>query len=419
MDIKFLNQPKDVKLGEILTEKLASGVFSRVWIFAGFAKDSGLDYLLDAIKKAREAGSVIECILGLDKKNTSKDMLLKLLNVGCKIRFHLNDDDCKLETRVYAFESDSDDSYIYLTAAKLSEGGLTENMALITEISYPYSEKKAFNKAKANMENGVISEEFETLNEVVLKELASTGEILARITERKIPSISELYKTGEVEVGVQEYDESSSINFNELVNKDFDIDIDFSSSTDVKVQDSLGEEVEHKIKNKSDKISESTVKSKIVLNRKDVDYDNMSILMIPVNRVVKKGVTANEIKLPISITSNMQVFFNYLNSFHMETDAKGKLKEVQKIRLEIFENVTKHTIIDEDAIIIQSDKNTILKSDKFAELDIQENDMMRLIKQENGTFRCEIIKQESSEYNIWESFCTITTKGTSKKYGIS
>ena len=45
--------------------------------------------------------------------------------------------------------------------------------------------------------------------------------------------------------------------------------------------------------------------------------------------------------------------------------------------------------------------------------------MMRLIKQENDTFRCEIIKQESSEYNIWESFCTITTKGTSKKYGIS
>lgn len=419
MDIKFLNQPKDVKLGEILTEKLASGLFSRVWIFAGFAKDSGLDYLLEAIKMARDSGTVIECILGVDKKNTSKDMLLKLLNAGCKIRFHLNDDDCKLETRIYAFESDSADSYVYLTGAKLSEGGLTDNMSLITEISYPFSEKKEFNKVKANIENGVVSEEFDTMNETVLKELASTGEILARITERKIPSIRELYSSADVEVGVQEYDESSSTNFNELVSKDFDIDIDFSGSTDVKVQDSLGEEVEHKIKSKNDKSLESTIKSKIVINRKDVDYDNMSTLIIPINKVVKKGVTANEIKIPASISSNMQTFLGYPNDFHMETDSKGKLKEVKKIRLEIFENVTKNTIIDEDAKIIQTDKNTVLKSEKFAELEIEENDMMRFIKNENGTFRCEIIKQDSSEYNIWESFCTLTTKGTSKKYGVS
>ena len=419
MDIKFFNQPKDVKLGEVLTEKLASGMFSRVWIFAGFAKDSGLDYLLEAIKVARDAGAVIECILGLDKKNTSKDMLLKLLNAGCKIRFHLNDDDCKLETRVYAFESDSSDSYVYLTGAKLSEGGLTDNMALITEISYPYSEKKEFNKVKANIENGVVVEKFETMNTVVLKELASTGEILARITERKIPSIRELYSSSDVEVGVQEYDESSSTNFNELVSKDFDIDIDFSGSGDVKVQDSLGEEVEHKIKTKNDKSSESTIKSKIVINRKDIDYDNMSTLIIPINKVVKKGVTANEIKIPSSITSNMQVFLGYPNDFHMETDSKGKLKEVKKIRLEIFENVMKNISIDEEAKIIQTDKNTVLKSEKFAELEIDENDMMRLIKKENGTFRCEIIKQDSSEYNIWESFCTIKTRGTSKNYGIS
>ena len=163
-------------------------------------------------------------------------MLLKLLNAGCRIRFHLNDDECKLETRIYAFESDSEKSYLYLTGAKLSEGGLAENMALITEISYSHSEKKEFNKAKANMENGVVAEEFQTLNEAILKELASTGEILARITERKIPSIRELYNSGDVEVGVQEYDESSSSNYNELVNKDIDIDIDFSTSTDVKVQ---------------------------------------------------------------------------------------------------------------------------------------------------------------------------------------
>ena len=104
MEIKFLNQPKDVKIGEILVEKLKDNSFSRIWLFAGFVKDSGLDCLLEGIEEARKNGAVIECILGVDKKNTSKDMLLKLLNLGCKIRFHINDDDSKLETRVYAFE---------------------------------------------------------------------------------------------------------------------------------------------------------------------------------------------------------------------------------------------------------------------------------------------------------------------------
>ena len=68
--------------------------------------------------------------------NTSKDMLLKLLNLGCKIRYHINDDRSKLETRFYAFESDNSNSFVYLTGAKLSEGGLTENISLITEIKY-------------------------------------------------------------------------------------------------------------------------------------------------------------------------------------------------------------------------------------------------------------------------------------------
>ena len=417
MEIKYLNQPKDVKLGDILIKKLESGIYSRIWIFAGFVKDSGLDCLLQAIEKARKDNTIIECIFGVDKKNTSKDMLSKLLKLGCKIRFHINDDASKLETRIYAFESDVEDSYIYLTGAKLSEGGLTENISLITEIKYTGAEKKEFNKAKLSIESGINTEKFEVLNEDILKELASTGEILARITERKIPSISELYSPNEIEVGIQEYDENSSTNYNELVNKDFNIDIDFSSSLNVKVQDSLGEEVEHKIKNKK-KETESSVVSKLVLTEKDIDYDKMSTLIIPINKVVKKGATAGEIKISSAISVNMAKFLNYSNAFHMEQDDKGKLRETQKIILEIFENLTKYNVVDENAVIIQTEKNTIIKSSNLAELEIQENDIMRLIKQEDGQYRCEIIRQESSEYNIWENFCTTSVKGTSKKFGI-
>lgn len=418
MEIKFLNQPKDVKLGEILTERLTSREFSRVWIFAGFAKDSGLDYLLEAINSARESSVVVECILGLDKKNTSKDMLLKLLNLGCKIRFHINDDEMKLETRIYIFESDIEDSYIYLTGAKLSEGGLTENISLITEIKYSLDEKKDFNKVKLSLESGINNEYFETLDETILKDLASTGEILARITERKIPSISQLYSSSEREVGVQEYDENSVSKYNDLVNKDIDIDIDFSSDLNIKVQDSLGEEVEHKIKSKPMKLDDSTVISKMLVNEKNINYDLMNALIIPINKVAKKGITAGEIKINSVITMNMTRFFNYPDDFHMQEDGNGRLKEIKKIKLDIYENMSKYDSRDNEAMIIQNEKNTIIKSQKFADMDIAENDIMRLLKQEDGSYRCEIIKQESSEYNVWESFCTVSVKGTSKKFGI-
>jgi len=415
MEIKFLNQPNDVKMGEILTEKLSNGAFSRVWIFAGFAKDSGLDYLLESIKDAREHGTIVELIIGLDKKNTSKDMLLKLLNLGCKIRFHINDDDSKLETRIYAFESDISESYVYLNGSKLSEGGLTENLSLITEIKYLTDEKKEFNKVKLSIESGINNDKFETLNEEILKDLASTGEIVARITERKIPSISELYNIGEIDLGVQEYDENSTSKYNELVNKDIDIDIDFSDN--VNVQSSLGEEVELKIK--KEKIdSEGVVKSKIVLNDKEVNYDSMSTLIIPVNRVVKTGATAGEIKIPTVISINMAKFFEYPNEFHMERDEKGNLKEIQKVELEIFESISKIDSIVSEVQIIQTEKATIIKAQELVNINIEEKDIMRLIKIETGKYRCEIIKQESSEYDIWKNFCTLSTKGSSKKYGI-
>lgn len=418
MEIKFLNQPKDVKIGEILTEKLMNEKFVRVWIFAGFVKDSGLDYLLEAIKKARENGTIVECILGLDKKNTSKDMLSKLLNLGCKIRFHMNDDTSKLETRIYAFESDIEESYLYLTGAKLSEGGLTENISLVTEIKYLLAEKREFNKVKLSIESGINNEKFETLNELRLKDLASTGEILARITERRIPSISERYNAGEIEIGVQEYDESSSAKYAELANKEFNIDIDLPQNIDIKIQDSLGEEVEHKIKSNLEKESETTVISKLLLNENNINYDTMNTIILPVNKVTKKGATAGEVKINSVISIHMNKFFNYPNGFHMEQDEKGNLKEKQKIKLEIFENLSKRNLNDENAEMIQTEKNTIIKSTKFIELDINENDIMRFIKQDNGKYRCEIIKQESSEYHVWENFCTISVRGTSKKFGI-
>ncbi len=411
MNIKFLNQPKDINFIDILTEKISSGAFSKIWIVAGFAKDSALDMIYDAVSKACENGTSVECVFGVDKKNTSKDMLLKFINLGCRVRFHINGDNNKFESRMFIFESEDDKSYVYIPGSKLSEGGVTHNYTIIEEIEYSKEEKVEFSKVKAALESGLSNDEFEILTEEKLKELASTGEIMARITERKIPSINQLYNNQEEQSeSVVTYDENSSTNYKDLVNKDIDISIE--SDETIKVQDSLGEEVEHTIKSK-EKEPEEKVITRMAQIEKQPEFDNITTLIIELSNVV-----ANEIRIPSVITSTLSKFFDYPEFFHMEKDEKDNLKETQDIVLEIFVNDDGSEKTDDKAKVIFTAKTTSIRTDLFKEVNIQEMDIMRLIKTNSSTYRCEIIKQNTNEYEIWKNFCTIQIKGTSKKIGV-
>ncbi len=414
MEIKFFNQPKDVKFIDILSEKLRDKSFSKIWIIAGFAKDSAMDYILEDVKVARENGTIIECIFGLDKKNTSKDMLLKFLDCGCNIRYHLNENGTKLESRLYAFESQDGDSYVYITGGKFSENGISQNLTLIEEIKYSKDEKIEFAKVKAAIENGISKEEFDTLTEEKLKELASTGDIVARITERKIPKISELYSSNQEDNSVQEYDEGSASNYKELLNKEVDIDIDMGEES-VKVQDSLGEEVEHKLKSSKEDKKEELISSTIIGKEKPLNYDDMSTLIIGIS---KSMLSSKEIKIPSSITSNMFKFFGYPDDFHTVEDEKGNIKEAKNILLEMFSNLSNYSAEDAEATLIQTAKATSVSSSKIGELEIEEGDILRLIKIEQNKYRIEIIKQNTNEYEVWNGFCISQVKGSSKKFGI-
>ena len=411
MNIRFLNQPKEVSFIDVLTDKISSGNYSKIWLVAGFTKDSALDMLYDSVKEARDKGTSIECVFGLDKKNTSKDMLLKFLNLGCKIRFHINADESKFESRMFVFESDSGESLVYVPGSKLSEGGVTNNITLIEEITYAQDEKIEFSKVKAALENGLVNGDFEELTEEKLKELASTGDIMARITERKIPSINELYNSSgsEEESAIQTYDESSSTNYKDLLEKDVDISID--SNEAITVQTSLGEEVEHKLK-KSSEESEEKVITKIIPTEKEPDFDSVSTLIIQLSNS-----TQDEIRIPSSITSNLKVFFNYPDAYHVEEDEKGNMKEARVVELELFEN-TSNFQSNIEAQILFSAKTTSIKTSELEKTSFEDGDIMRLIKIDAGKYRCEIIKQGTNEYEIWQNFCTTQVKGSSKKFGI-
>lgn len=421
MKVRFLNQPREVKLNELLLKKMSES-FDKIWIVAGFVKDSGLELLISGLEDAINAGCCVELIIGIDNKNTSKDMLQKLLNIGCNVRVHLNKEEAKLETRIYAFENEKGNSVVYLSGSKLSEGGLTENKCLVTEIIYDESEKKEFNKVKISIENGANFAEISVLDESKLKTLAESGEILARITERKIPRISDLYKIENVELGMQEYNESSAFNINEHVNNDIDIEIDFPVSNEIKYQSSLGDEVEQKIVDKSKLKStenDEKVSSKLILNGKELNFETMSTFIIQTNKIAQSGVAVGELKIPSYIAENMNKFLDYPEMFHVIEDSKGKLKDTAIVKFKLYDNKTNQkNIIDENVKIYVTEKYVAINSDIIKNLEVGEGDIIRIIKESKGEYTCEVIRQDTAEYLVWEGFCTNKLKGTSRKFGI-
>ncbi|MBR6252473.1 MAG: hypothetical protein IKR04_01315 [Clostridia bacterium] len=414
MEINFYNQPKDDNFCNILTRALTSKEYEKAFFYAGFVKDNAIEMLLDSLKEATDNGMSINMVLGLDKKNTSKEMLLKLLNLGINIRYCLNDEDTKLETRLYLFEGRNDNNVSYVPGSKFSEGGITTNLTLIQEIKYSKEDKMMYSRLKASVESGLQDDRFIKLDEENLKTLASRGDIVARITERKIPSINELYnRTEDAVVGTIDYDEGSSTDYSDLVNKDIDILIDDGS--DVKYQTSLGEEVEHKLKKDA---KEEKVVSKIVIPEKNVDFESASTLIYLLAKKPNSGESSKEIKLSSAITSQLAGLFDYPNGYHMEQDEKGTLREKKNINLTIFENENKQSIKAFDAAIYFQAKTTTIRTEMLSNVKIDEEDILRFIKESIEDYKCEIIKKGSQEYEVWKSFCTNQVKGSTKKFGI-
>ena len=421
MDIKFLNQPKETKLSEILNKKLMAG-FDEVYLIAGMAKDSGFEIIYDNIKQGTQNGSKVQIFTGIDRKNISKDMLLKLLSINCKVHVHINTESDKVETRIYMFESKNNDSYIYITGAKFSEGGLEGNSCTISEIKYSKEEKKNYETAKHSILQG-ITQDFHAVTEDEIVLLAEKGEIVARITDRKIPKITEMYGgNSEQSLGEQIYDEGGStlnIDFDEF--EDIDIDIDQNIVVRENVELEIEREQKREKKEKEeilenialkgtsiDKLYEKTKNNNEEKTKPTIrlsgtpDFKNMTTLVIESNKIIEKGVGAGEVKIPKKLSENLTDFF----------------KDADKSEFYVLDNKNNEEEKDETIEIKKTEKGISILSEKMIQAAIAEGDILRVVKMTDGKYRCEIIRKESKEYDIWICFCTNSIRGQKRRYGI-
>lgn len=424
MEVKFLNQPKEVKLGDILKARLKED-FSEVYFIAGMLKDTGIEDIYDDLVQSMEKPKELTICMGIDRKNTSKDMLLKILDAGCKLKVHINTDGSKVESRAFIFESENGTSYIYITGSKFSSGGLFENICLVTEIKYNFEEKKAFDLAKNNILQGVLTE-FHDIDrdEVIL--LAEKGEIVARITERKIPNIAEMYgaastASGEKSLGEQVYDESTSsgnsFNFADFADIEIDLEpgivmkknLELATENEAKKEKKEKEELLKSLKKtESDldklygKKAEKEETKKTTIHKSDkLDYDKMTTLIIESNKIVEKGVGEGEFKIPKSIADNLDKYFSN-----------------DMVKFNIMDNKENIEKSDDAVSIFRTDKGISIKSQVLIDLKLEEGDIVRIIKENDNEYRCEVIRKDSEEHNIWICYCINSIRGQKRKFGI-
>ena len=415
MDIKFMNQPKDVQMGKILNTRLEEN-FKEAWIVSGISKDSGIELLLASVENAIKRDMKVNVMLGVDRKNTSKEALTKLLSVGANLSIHVNGDSNKVETRIYAFESENGNSYIYISGGKLSEGGLTENNCIITEIKYEAKEYENFKLFKQQLLLGT-ENIFKTADKNDIELLAMKGEIVARITERKIPSISELYGEKENIVGEQIYDEGKSLGLfdkDKLENIDIEIDdkIDIRKNVEMEAEKEAKENIFEKTNKTQEDLDRllgiekeevASQKSRIVKDLNENDFKSMTTLIIEAGKPLAKDKEVKEIRIPRSLAMLMPEYLN------VETE--------KQINLDIVDNKTNREY-SEEAKIYDNGKGFSISSPKLLELNIEENDVIRIIKIDNEKYKIEIIRNSTDEYNVWERYCTNTIKGTKRRFGI-
>lgn len=437
MEIKFLNQPKEVKLVDLLKKRLKED-FDNAYFVTGMAKDTGFEDIFEELSKASLKFKDLNIYTGIDRKNISKDMLLKLISLGIKLSVHINTDEEKVETRAYIFEGENKISYIYITSSKFSTGGLSANATVIAEVKYDAADYKDFVYAKNNILKGV-NEYFEEIDkdEVVL--LAEKGEIVARITERKIPKITEMYGGSDVGLGEQVYDESTTnttIDFSNLN----DIEIDFDPGISIRKNVELESEKEAKkeLKEREEELrslkktevdleklyskgkNKKEQKSKSIIHMSDeVDFENMSELIIESNKIIEKGVGAGEFKIPKALTENIMNFLGGNDSFKDVADEKGNYKPTSIVKFEIMDNKEGKEITDEDVKLILTDKGLSVKSDALINLKLEEGDIIRLIKISEKAYRCEVIRLNTSEHEIWGLYLKNSIKGNKRKFGVN
>lgn len=442
------------------------------------AKSNAIDMLKPALTEFIGNGGVVNFYVDSDKRFLTNPLIQELIDLGCNIYTYMNPEGTtEFQYRGIIVES-TKSSDVYLTSGNLSLTGLYNSYNIITHISYDISkDKEKYNEFKNNILCEALVNNFVKLSTETLPKIIDT---IKKSTS--IPSISDFAKNdfSKADTNFTSKIDLSEPNIAIEIDDDVDFLIPQESPVKPKSEKKIDSAVTQKSESTisidasapiveytsepiyygadeaidvENLLFESKMKSVIsstakpiktnafssdnliveenknqseeltnesnVVTKKITSVSKTSIFMFESPKITHKGACAEEIKIPIYIRDLLPEFWGWPESYEV-TGNQAKIKS-RICTFKIIDTMDPENIVEDKAakLFQRVDESSFsIYSYELKKLDIEENDIIRLIKENDSCYTCEIIRKNAKEYQIWEQFCTQNFKNSSRKYGI-
>lgn len=133
--LRFVNQPTQDQLGNVLKDKLADSRYKHFIIVSAFAKNSGVLRMKEAIQSFRDNGGCVDAFIGLDAHGTSYEAVCNLLTfVDNLYIIHDNNPAITFHPKAYYLTDLGSATWLALGSNNLTGGGLWTNTEWATII---------------------------------------------------------------------------------------------------------------------------------------------------------------------------------------------------------------------------------------------------------------------------------------------
>ena len=131
MKLDIIIQSGEINFKKCIENELKQNI-KKMYIFSGSIKESGFEIIEENVidKKVK-----LTVFMGIDKKNTTKNLLENILSYASELYVYNNNDLKEFEGTTIVFETEKYAS-MYISSSKISENSFTEDLIMISKLSY-------------------------------------------------------------------------------------------------------------------------------------------------------------------------------------------------------------------------------------------------------------------------------------------
>ena len=291
----------------------------KAYFFCGNLRDTGFKILEDEII---DSDVKLYFAIGIDKKNTTRNMLEELLKYTENVYYYSNNGLSEFSNNISIFEY-SKYAVMYIASTKMSESGLKDDISIFFKVTYSLEDDIQNKEYKSNLKsiiNVIEKEKFIKLDKEKIEELVEQKEIFTtRQYVHNILSISEL-----LEKDNEKGKENKNVQKEEVAEDVFKSNIEIPkvdlSDSDIDIGDIDISEVEEK-EEKTDAYDISKDKKD---NENDIEVDFQNEKEFVPEKLIDESTVAkqNESKYDDDISTEDEHYDETLDDFEYdENDA--------------------------------------------------------------------------------------------------